>query len=686
MKAVSPTPIPSPKHRTLALALSGVLLTALPASAATKTWQGSAGSADWLTGANWLTAGAPASNDSLVFTNANASPSNTLTNTLTSSAFTIANITFDALAPAYTMTGNTFRLNGVDNNSGALQTFSNTGGLISNATTMNFNATSGNIEITTGYRLMNSGARALNINGGTLTLGSLELMATGAGSGATTTTIGGTGNLNVTGAVTNLSGTATISYTGSGTLTLGGVNTHTGVTTLGGTGTLVLGNSLALQNSTFNRPGTPGGNNLTTVVFDSAVASHAFTFGGLSGGNSTAGQISTLTLTDNASNAVALTIGNNNANVTYSGIIAGTGSVLKVGTGTQTLSGANSFSGGLTIREGGVVSSSFTQALGGNTGLVALGDALTNSNVTLQPQLGGQTFANPIAVGNASNSNVYVSTLQFGSGNGGTYAGAIQLNSHDLAINTGSTSAAVTYSGTSTGTSGFATGVSGTGNLILNTVGATAFTISNATGNRVNNVGSVTHTGGGSGTVTIAAPIGVNVTSLTQNSATSNLILSGSNAYTGDTNVTLGTLVLASTGSIVNSTSVNLNAGGTFDTTAQSFTMLSGQTFEFTLDPSAAGSAGLLNAGVLNITSGVVDFVALGPLDDAAYVIANYTSLTGAAFATVNSLPGGYNLDYAYNGGTQIALVLVPEPSTCLLAGIGLAVILVRARRTRARV
>lgn len=688
MKAAPENPIPSPKYRTLALALSGVLLTASPVSAATKTWQGSAGSTDWLTGANWLTVGAPASNDSLVFTSANASPSNTLTNTLTSSAFTIANITFDALSPAYTMTGNTFRLNGVDNNSGALQTFSNTGGLISNATSMTFNATSGNIDITTGYRLMNSGARALNVNGGTLTLGNLELMAAGAGSGATTTTIGGTGHLNVTGAVTNLSGTAAITYTGSGTLTLGGANTHTGITTLGAagtTGTLVLKNSLALQNSTFNRPGTPGGNNLTTVVFDSSVVSHAFTFGGLSGGNSTAGQISTLTLTDNASNAVALTIGNNNANVTYSGIIAGTGSVIKVGTGTQTLAGANSFSGGLTIREGGVVSSSFTQALGGNTGLVTLGDALTNSNVTLQPQMGGQTFANPIAVGNASNGNVYVSTLQFGTGNGGTYAGAIQLNSHDLAINTGSTSGAVIYSGTSTGTSGFATGISGTGNLILNTVGATAFTINSATGNRVNNVGSVTHTGSGAGTVTIAAPIGANVTSLTQNSATSNLILSGSNAYTGETNVTLGTLVLASTGSIVNSTGVNLNAGGTFDTTAQSFTMLSGQTFEFTLNPAAGGSAGLLNAGALNIAAGTVDFVTLGPLDDAVYVIANYTSLTGAAFATVNSLPGGYTLDYAYNGGTQIALVLVPEPGTALLAGMGLLAVLVRLRRTRAQ-
>ncbi len=676
--------ISSSTFRTFGLVLAGAILTSLPASAATRTWQGSGGSTDWATGANWAVA-IPVSNDSLIFTSANASPSNMLTNTLTSSATTIVNITFDAGSPAYTMTGNTFRLNSVDNNSGALQTFSNTGGLLSNATTMTFNATSGNIEITSGYGLMNGSNKTLTVNGGTLTLGSLDLMATGAGGSARTTEINGSGNLIVSGVVQNTTAAGAINFTGNGMLTLAGANTHTGNTTLGttgSTGTLVLSNSLALQDSTLARPGSPGGNNLTTLVFDSSVVSNAFTIGGLSGGSSTAGQISTITLTNNASNAVALTIGNNNANVTYSGVIAGTGSLLKIGSGTQTLSGANTFSGGLTIREGTVISSSFTQALGGNTGLVTLGDAATDSDVTLQPQMGGQTFANPIAVGDATNTNGYASTLQFGSGNGGIYSGAIQLNSHDLIINTGSTSAAVTYSGTSTGASGFTTGINGTGDLLLNTVGATTFAISNAAGNTVNTIGAVSHTGSGSGSVTIAASIGTNVTSLTQNSGTSNLILSGANTYTGETNVTSGTLILASGGSIVDSSQVRVNAGATFDTTAESFTMLGDQAFIFTLDPSGVGSAGLLNAAALNITSGAVDFNTLGSLDDAAYVIANYTSLTGLAFASVSSLPSGYTLDYNYNGLNQIALV-VPEPSTCLLAGMGLLVVFSRSRRSR---
>ena len=51
-------------------------------------------------------------------------------------------------------------------------------------------------------------------------------------------------------------------------------------------------------------------------------------------------------------------------------------------------------------------------------------------------------------------------------------------------------------------------------------------------------------------------------------------------------------------------------------------------------------------------------FAVSGTLDDPAYVLATYTSQTGAAFASVTP-PTGYQLDYAYNGGTQIALVAI---------------------------
>ena len=68
--------------------------------------------------------------------------------------------------------------------------------------------------------------------------------------------------------------------TSSGTLTLSGTNTFTGTTGIINGYTLILANTNALQNSTYQggEYNTDGGGNL---VFDSSVSSHAFTFGGL---------------------------------------------------------------------------------------------------------------------------------------------------------------------------------------------------------------------------------------------------------------------------------------------------------------------------------------------------------------------------------------------------------------------
>ncbi|NLE37796.1 MAG: PEP-CTERM sorting domain-containing protein [Pirellulaceae bacterium] len=53
-----------------------------------------------------------------------------------------------------------------------------------------------------------------------------------------------------------------------------------------------------------------------------------------------------------------------------------------------------------------------------------------------------------------------------------------------------------------------------------------------------------------------------------------------------------------------------------------------------------------------------------------AYVFANYGTLTGEPAPTVGLLPN-MSVDYYYNAGSSIALVVVPEPSTlALLAGL----------------
>jgi autotransporter-associated beta strand protein len=107
--------------------------------------------------------------------------------------------------------------------------------------------------------------------------------------------------------------------------------------------------------------------------------------------------------------------------------------------------------------------------------------------------------------------------------------------------------------------------------------GNNSFTIQNDGGNdnlnfesgSINNVGTITHTGSGTGVTTINSVIGTNVTGLTQ-SGPARLVLGGTNTYTGNTTINAGTLVLSSTGSIANSATIDVKSGATFDVSAKS--------------------------------------------------------------------------------------------------------------------
>ena len=210
---------------------------------------------------------------------------------------------------------------------------------------------------------MTSGAFAQPISGtGTLTkqgAGTLTLGGASSYSGGTTINAGvlqfgsggvGTGAIqddatlayNSTGLFTlpmTISGTGGVSVNGGGTLTLGGANSYSGPTVVGSAGILIAGSPASLGSNSAVSLAT--GSTLTLNGNNIAIGSLAGTGG---------------TITNNANSPATVTVGTDNTSQTFVGLIFdGTGFPLtftKVGTGTQTLTGRISNTGGYTVNAG----------------------------------------------------------------------------------------------------------------------------------------------------------------------------------------------------------------------------------------------------------------------------------------------------------------------------------------------
>ena len=97
---------------------------------------------------------------------------------------------------------------------------------------------------------------------------------------------------------------------------------------------------------------------------------------------------------DNAGNAVALSVGNTSA--AYSGTLSGPGSLVKVGTGVQTLAAANAYGGATTVNSGtlnmaagGSIASTsqFSVATSTSNGVLTLNGGAVNANYNSDPSL-----------------------------------------------------------------------------------------------------------------------------------------------------------------------------------------------------------------------------------------------------------------------------------------------------------
>jgi autotransporter-associated beta strand protein len=126
----------------------------------------------------------------------------------------------------------------------------------------------------------------------------------------------------------------------SGTITV--TNANGGIVASAIGRILQLNNLNALSNATLNLTASVA----NPLSFSNAVNSGAFNIGALSGSSSQS-------LADTAGSPVTLSVGGNNASTTFSGGLSGTsGALMKIGSGTLTLAGTNTYTGNTTVSGG----------------------------------------------------------------------------------------------------------------------------------------------------------------------------------------------------------------------------------------------------------------------------------------------------------------------------------------------
>ncbi len=444
-----------------------------------------------------------------------------------------------------------------------------------------------------------------------------------------------------------ISGSGSVTKSGTGTLTLTGSNTYSGATTISTNGsTLRAGaenafssaSAYTLVNSSF----------LDLFGFDQTISSLA----------------GTGTVTNSGGAAATLTTGGGNTNTLYSGDIqngVGVTGLTKVGTGTFTLSGNNTYTGKTTVSAGTLQagatnaftpSSAFTVASGAILGL-------NNFNETIGSLAGAGTVTNggaatrTLTTGSDGTSTAFSGVIQNGA------AGSINLTK--AGAGTFTLSGDNTYTGTTTisagalqigngGTTGSVAGLSiiDSSALVFNRANALSY------GGVISGVGTVTQAGTGTTTLT------------------------GANTYTGATTISAGALQIGNggaTGSIAglsivdngalvfNRTGVAVTYGGVVSGTG---TLTQAGTNTLTLSGSntytgaTTVSAGTLQAGATNalaqtsaytVASGAI--LALNNFDEIIGSLAGAGTVTNGGAAARTLTTGGDATSTAFSGVIQ---------------------------------
>ena len=314
---------------------------------------------------------------------------------------------------------------------------------------------------------------------------------------------------------------------------------------------------------------------------------------------------------------------NNSVNLlSVSASISGVGRSLTIaGSGTTLLSGANTFNGSIGISSGATLSIGNAQSLGQGTLAVNGTLNLNGQTTTLMSSLSGS--------GTVTNNTAALATLSVG---GGTFSGAFQDGAGKTALNL--SGGILVLTGTSTATGGTTIGTGAT----LQLGDGTSFTGAIA-GPIVNN-GSLSLSGPGpqsiGGNISGVGSVNVN--------ASSTIVLSGSNSYTGTTNANNGTLQLGNSSALGSSSAKLLVNGGTVDLNGFSPTLSSVNGSTGSITSSAGGTTSTLTVAGTTATSSYAATIV-----DGAGIVAVVVNAGG--ILTLTNVNNGYSGGTTVNGG-----------------------------------
>ncbi len=462
-----------------------------------------------------------------------------------------------------------------------------------------------------------------------------------------------------------ISGAGSITMgSGAGTLTLAGNNLYTGGT-LVASGTLQVNSATALGASSSAVTVSSGGAiDLYGTVMTNT---NSLTLNGVgSTGALTNSSANTSTYAGNVTLASASSIGSLSGNIKINGVVSGSNAagLTVVGSSVLNLSGINTYTGGTTISSG-------TLQLGLANALPSSGSIVVASGAVLD--LNGFTVTNTNAL-TLNGSGVSSSgALTNSSATNASYAGAISLLT-DTSI--GGSNANITLSGVLT-TSNVLTKVGSNTVSLTNTNAVSGNIVIGAGTLQISGSGSIngtTYSGSISDSGTLQISSSANLTlsgvisgtgSLTKDTgASSSLLVSNTNTYSGNTTISSGTVKFANAQALGTS-AVSVGSGAVLD--------LNGFATQNNLTLSGAGisSGALINSSISTAASnsGSITLAANTTIYGAnnvtlSGIISGAFSLTNAS--AINLTLSGQN---TYTGATTVAAGNVVLSSSGTLGG-----------------